>query len=198
MNAPRHPQATKSIYRQLLQGVESFRELERRIAALPTEQERGAAFEVFAEAFLATQPQHQAIEVWPFSTLPSTVKRKLGLGQGQDMGVDGVFEIRANQFHAYQVKFRTDRPSLTWRELSTFAALSDKAAARVLVTNCDDIPEVLNQRAGFYCVRGSDLDRLEARDFDAMVAWMEGAAVHRQKKQPSHTSKKHWMPSCRH
>jgi hypothetical protein len=35
------------------------------------------------------------------------------------MGVDGVFQTRAEEFSAYQVKFRAGRPALTWAELST-------------------------------------------------------------------------------
>jgi hypothetical protein len=37
----------------LFDGLDSFTELEVRIAALPTHQDRGDAFEVFAEAYLA-------------------------------------------------------------------------------------------------------------------------------------------------
>jgi hypothetical protein len=39
----------------LFDEIGSFAELETRISALPTKQDRGDAFEVFAEAYLATQ-----------------------------------------------------------------------------------------------------------------------------------------------
>jgi len=38
----------------------------------------------------------------------------LGTNQ-QDMGVDGVYKTTSGTFNAYQAKFRTNRPSLTWR-----------------------------------------------------------------------------------
>jgi hypothetical protein len=46
----------------------------------------------------------------------------------------------------------------------------------VLLTNCDELPAVLNDRQGFFCIRGADLDRLEAGDFRAMEAWLADAA----------------------
>ena len=132
-------------------------ELEARIAALPDEQSRGGAFEVFAEAYLATQRKHDAAKVWPFTSVPTTVLQTLGLGQ-QDYGVDGVFKTLLGHFNAYQVKFRTNRPALTWRELPTFMGLADSphVRSRVLITNCDEVASVLNERQGFFCVRGSD------------------------------------------
>ena len=42
----------------------------------------------------------------------------------------------------------------------------------MLLTNCDELPAVLNERQGFFCIRGSDLDRLEAGDFRAIEAWL--------------------------
>jgi hypothetical protein len=60
-----HPKATSFVRQNLFTGITTFAELEARIAALPDEQSRGDAFEVFAEAYLATQLVHQAREVWP-------------------------------------------------------------------------------------------------------------------------------------
>jgi superfamily II DNA or RNA helicase len=54
----------------------------------------------------------------------------------------------------------------------------------VLLTNCDELPAVLNDRQGFFCIRGSDLDRLEAGDFRAMEAWLADAAYTAPKKSP--------------
>jgi len=54
MNFPRHPKATHFHELGVMAGVQSFTELESRIAALPSEQARGAALEIFAEARLAT------------------------------------------------------------------------------------------------------------------------------------------------
>jgi predicted helicase len=95
-------------------------------------------------------------------------------------------KTRLGKFSAYQVKFRTGRQPLTWRELSTFMGLADspKIHSRILLTNCDELPEVLNDRQGFFCIRGSDLERLEAEDFKAIEAWLADAAYRAPKKTP--------------
>ena len=185
MATARHPKATFFVQRHLFAGLTSFAELESKIAALPDEQSRGAAFEVFAEAYFATQRKHDAAQVWPHGSVPLDTLKHLGLTQ-TDQGVDGVLQTLLGQFNAYQIKFRTGRPALTWRELSTFIGLADSPQihSRVLLTNCDELPAVLNDRQGFFCIRGADLDRLEAGDFRAMEAWLADAAYIAPKKSP--------------
>jgi superfamily II DNA or RNA helicase len=185
MATARHPKATFFVQRHLFAGLTSFAGLEQKIAALPDEQSRGAAFEVFAEAYLTTQRKHDAAQVWPHGSVPLDILKNLGLTQ-QDQGVDGVLQTLLGQFNAYQIKFRTGRPALTWRELSTFIGLADSPHihSRVLLTNCDELPTVLNNRQGFFCIRGADLDRLEAGDFRAMEAWLADAAFVAPKKSP--------------
>src|SRR5882724_12820543 len=89
--APRHPHAKRILQERLLTGVASFEELEARIAALPTQVERGAAFEVFAEGWFATQRIAQARQIWPGDSPPLSLQEKLRLPL-RDMGVDGIVE----------------------------------------------------------------------------------------------------------
>ena len=180
-----HPKAASFVGQKLFSGVTTFAELEARVAALPDEQARGNAFEVFAEAYLATQRKYDAADVWPLIVVPTNILKMLGL-PAKDLGVDGIFKTLLGHFNAYQVKFRTNRPALTWHELSTFMGLADSPQfrSRVLLTNCDELPSVLNERQGFFCIRGSDLDRLEADDFRAIEAWLADAAFVAPKKQP--------------
>jgi|CXWL01.1.fsa_nt_gi superfamily II DNA or RNA helicase len=180
---PKHPKAGLYLLRKLFDGIARFTDLEQRIADLPTKQDRGDAFEVFVEAYLSTQPLHQAKAVWPFSAIPLAIKDRFALGQS-DVGADGVFETHLGDYHAYQAKFRTDRPSLTWDELSTFMGLTDQIAERVVITNCDELSTVLSDRRGFYAIRGTDLDRLQAEDFEAIRNWLAGAIVDRTRKTP--------------
>jgi superfamily II DNA or RNA helicase len=180
-----HPKAAQFVRQDLFAGATTFTELEARIAALADEQSRGDAFEVFAEAYLATQRKHDAANVWPLTSVPTQILQNLGLA-AKDYGVDGVFKTLLGHFNAYQVKFRTNRPALTWRELSTFMGLADspQIRSRVLFTNCDEVTSVLNDRQGFFCVRGSDLDRLQPDDFCAIEAWLADAAFVAPKKDP--------------
>lgn len=185
MATARHPKTAIFVQRSFFSGLTLFAELERRIAALPEEKARGDAFEVFAEAYLATQRKHDAAQVWPHGSEPLDLLKNLGLTQS-DQGVDGVLQTLLGEFDAYQVKFRTGRPALTWRELSTFIGLADspRIHSRVLLTNCDELPAVLNDRQGFFCIRGADLDRMEAADFRAIEAWLADSAYTAPKKTP--------------
>ncbi len=180
---PRHPNARAPALANLFDDVATFQELEERIAALPNERIRGAAFEVFAEAWLATQRLSQARNLWPAESVPSEAQSKLHLPL-KDMGVDGVFDTALDEYVCYQAKFRSGRPSLVWTEIATFFGLADFAAQRLLFTNCDDVSEIAEQRRDVVFVRGSDLDRLTANDFGAIRAWLAGAAVTIPKKSP--------------
>jgi superfamily II DNA or RNA helicase len=185
MLGPKHPKASLYSQQDLFAGLKTFAELEQRIAGLPDDQAKGDAFEVFAEAYLATQRKHDAAQVWPLKVAPLELLQRLALSTN-DYGVDGMFQTTLGRFNAYQVKFRSDRQPLTWRELSTFMGLADSVhfQNRVLFTNCDDLPELMNERAGFFCVRGSDLDRLEETDFTEIANWLASAVTERLKKKP--------------
>ena len=145
--------------------------------------DRGDAFEVFAEAYLATQKLVGAEEVWPADQVPIAVLQTCRLPI-QDMGADGVYKTWAGQYNAYQSKFRTGRPALTWQELSTFMGLTDQVGERVLFTNCDDLSPVMDDRSGFFCIRGNDLERLTKDDLEAIADWLRGAAFTPKRKEP--------------
>jgi superfamily II DNA or RNA helicase len=181
MMSPTHPKTRSYFQRGLFDGLTSFRELEGRISGLATKGERGDAFEVFAEAYLATVAVEKAKHVWPGASVPHSLRKRLALTIG-DKGVDGIFETQLGEYHAYQAKFRTGRLSLTWDELSTFIGLADRVEQRVLFTNCDRFADVVKQRTGFYAITGNDLDKLEPQDFAVIRAWLAGARIERQPK----------------
>jgi superfamily II DNA or RNA helicase len=182
---PLHPKVREFAASGFFAGLASFEDLEKRIAALPQNKQKGDAFEVFAEAYLATQRKHDAKQVWPLSATPLDLLGKLGLG-GADYGVDGVLKTLLGDYSAYQAKFRTGRQAMTWRELSTFMGLADSPhiRSRILITNCDELPEVINERQGFFCIRGSDLDRMDVSDFQAIEGWLAEAVIQVPKKKP--------------
>ncbi len=180
---PRHAATKKFLKSGLFSGLRSFVELEQRIADLPTNGERGDAFEVFAEALFSTQTKYQAKMVWPDKTIPPQIAKRLLLPV-KDMGVDGIVETHSGDLIAYQVKFRSNRPALSWRELSTFVGLSEKADQRMIVTNCDNLAEIVKHRPNMSSVRGNHLDRLEERDFRAIRSWLSSGEVKRKKKTP--------------
>ena len=129
--------------------------------------------------------------------MPVELLQRLSL-LSQDYGIDGVFKTTLGHYNAYQVKFRSNRPALTWRELSTFIALADSPhiRSRVLITNCDDLPGVINERQGFLCIRGSDLDRLTVEDFNVIETWLREATYRPPPKRPSPINRMPYVPWC--
>ena len=140
---------------------------------LPTEKERGDAFEVFVEAYLSIDEVAQADEAWVVGKVPSELRRKLNL-PASDYGYDGVFRTRLGELVPYQAKFRTGRTPLPYRELSTFFGITEKAERRVVLTNAVGIAEVAKSRTNFNATRGTDFDRLDAARLGAIAAWIEG------------------------
>ena len=147
----------------------------------------GDAFEVFAEAYLATQKLVGAEEVWPADQVPIAVLKACRLPI-KDMGADGVYKTCAGQYNAYQSKFRTGRPSLAWQELSTFMGLTDQVGERVLFTNCDDLSSIMDDRSGFFCIRGTDLERLTKDDLEAIAELASWSSLHAETQEPSSPS----------
>jgi superfamily II DNA or RNA helicase len=182
---PLHPKTREIAKSGLFAGVKSFTDLEKRIAAIPENKGKGDAFEVFAEAYLATQRKHEVGTAWPLDSVPLSVLKKLKLPL-KDYGVDGVTSTTLGGHQVYQVKFRSGRTSLTWEELSTFMGLSDspEIQSKVVITNCDELPAVINERHNFFCIRGSDLDRLTAEDFKVIEAWVSEAKITIRKSTP--------------
>ena len=178
---PTHPRTGWAA--NIIRGVQSFSELESRIAALSLEKDRGDAFEVFVEAFLATQPIAQVKTIWAANSAPISIRRKLNL-PSSDFGADGIYRDRSDSLVVYQVKFRTGRTSLSWRDLATFFGIAEKADQRVLLTNSDTIAEVAEKRTKFHCFRGSDFERLEASDFELIAEWLASGAIKPIKRKP--------------
>jgi predicted helicase len=179
-----HKKASVFISKGLFDQISEFRELESRISLLPTEQERGDAFEVFAEAFLNTQPIAQAHQVWPHDAIPTILKERFALVANRDMGVDGIFKTLSDEYHAYQAKFRNGRTPLKWSELATFMGLTDQISQRLLFTNCDNFPPLMKERLGFYAIRGNDLDCLEPQCFNKIEGWLKRSQLKFKNKEP--------------
>ncbi len=178
----KHLRSKKFADSDIFHDLHTFNELERRISKLP-EHERGDAFEVFAEAYFATQKLSQAAEVWPEKAIPSSLRNSLGL-TSRDMGVDGLIRTKEDHYHAYQVKFRSHRASLKWEELSTFMGLSDRVKERVLFTNSTELPALMQDRTDFYAIKGNDLDSLDSNDFQCIEDWLNSGVFVFKRKDP--------------
>jgi superfamily II DNA or RNA helicase len=182
---PLHQHARKLHEGNFFTNLNNFKELESKIEDLPTALEKGAAFEVFAEAYIATQKDREAEIVWPNSHIPMDLRDQLNLTR-KDNGVDGVYKTHLKKNYAYQVKFRSKRQSLPWGELGTFFGQTDNSniACRVIFTNSDDIAGVAENRDRYFSIRGTDLDRLERADFSQIASWLDSKEIPRKRKDP--------------
>jgi predicted helicase len=181
----KHPSAGKYIRLGLFRNLNSFPELEERISALPDKDDKGKAFEVFAEFHLATKRRNDFKEIWPLAAVPRGVRGELGI-RLEDYGIDGVCLNHLGIYDVYQVKFRSHGSVLNWANVSTFYGLadSDKIDSKILFSNCADVVPVIKERKGAVFILGDKLDELSPEDFKQFEAWLEGGRIQTPKKEP--------------
>ena len=180
-----HPEAKKLISQGVFDSIKSFREFEGRVSKLFEINTKilGDAFEIFVEAYLATQPIMQCSETYLVSQLPLDVRNELNLPNNSS-GVDGVYKSNSGVLVPYQVKFRSNRPPLSLTEVATFLGLTERAKDRVLITNCDEIARDVKNRDYLRSIRGQDFDLLEEADFKIIEAWLKEKPVKREPPKP--------------
>ena len=131
----------------LLQSSAEWSELEQRIAALPDAKARGDAFEEFCLAYLKLTPEYQIKNIWPRGNFPTNVIDTLKLHGQKDQGIDLIAETAEGQLWAIQAKFRTNRKdTVPYKELSTFLAVSDRADYRLIISNTETLPHIVEIR----------------------------------------------------
>ena len=128
--------------------IKSWDALEKAIGGLPTQQDRGEAFEEFSAALLELHKDYyQATKIWRFRDVPDEILERLGCSNRQDVGIDGMILHYDDTLTAYQSKFRLDRSDIpSQRELSTFYMVSDRVDFRLIIANVEDLPRVVRER----------------------------------------------------
>jgi predicted helicase len=185
---PKHPRTVEFVAHGLY-AVNSFKELEAKISALESEGKRGAAWEVWAEGFFATQRQIDSHHYWPQGTEPPLLRKSLRLPRN-DKGIDSVYLNQTQQYDACQCKFYIGRPTLGFGDLSTFLATALRSACqnKVVFTNCEDV--VAEVRAhGVVLIRGSYLDQLTPNQLQEINDWLNQRPVIPVKGNPREDQK---------
>ena len=177
--------APSIIARGVFDALSSFEELEQRVSRLGDENTKvlGDAFEVFVEAFLATQPKFMAEEVWLVGQVPLVVRQEMNL-PNDSKGIDGIFRTRTGALVPYQVKFRSKRAYLTYTEVAPFLGLTERAKDRIIFTNSNEIAVDAKNRDAMRSVRGGDFDDLTPDDFRAIECWLKEKPFELPKPQP--------------
>ncbi|WP_130470751.1 hypothetical protein, partial [Candidatus Magnetaquicoccus inordinatus] len=172
---PNHSQAQLCLQRGLFNGLSRFAQWEERMLGL-SEQEQQLSFAVFVEALLAIRTLPQATDIWPEGVVPAEARRRYGLPE-RIPGADGLLRTLTGDVHPYQLLYRPGRPALTRKELTPFLELADRVSQPLLVSNCNTLPATVRNRSDFHAILGSDLDRLDSREFMMMRRWLQGIGL---------------------
>ena len=115
---------------KLFKGLKSFEEVEKQIENhSDLNKDRGDAFEVFAEAYLTLCINLPYKKVLPENKLTAKHFNELRIKATETnvRGIDGVLETESDEFHTYQVKYRSSGEALSWNELTGSVVASEHA-----------------------------------------------------------------------
>lgn len=179
----KHPRLN-TLPADLFAGLQSFRDLEERIAGFPEGSLlRGDALEVFVEAHLQTSPLFQVEELWLVNQIPLAVRRQLGL-ENDSAGIDGIYRMSDGTLNPYQVKFREGRPQVGVGDTSSFFMLTENATQRVLISNSDRYSKKVRDRTNLRIIGGLYFDELSAEDFARIDNWLRSKPIVPRRERP--------------
>ena len=164
----------ENILLNLIENINTWDKLEKKIAELPSEQQRGAAFEEFCHAFFLLDPVFQFKTVYRQNEIPPSIRERLGYPGIQDIGIDGVGITDEGKIYAWQAKFRSERKTTpTLRELSTFFTVSDKADWRITISNSNKLPSAIDDRVRQSRILADRFDALELDFFERLANYLK-------------------------
>ena len=178
MNRPTHEYFYYFKKINLFKNINSFKEFETKIENLPSidgltkNLTMGHAMELFVEGYLNISKFAASKKVWPQGHVPKNILKLLNLNPN-DKGYDGVYLDRLNNYHIYQVKFRSNRHQLSWSELSNFIGVSEKSKTRLLLCNSNKIADEFCNKERVRLIRGIDFDNLDKFFFNKIRNWIE-------------------------
>ena len=180
----KHKEAHAFLKKGFFEGLKSFRDFEMRTERLANTKEVGDAFEILVEAYLYLNPVLNAKDVWLVGQVPLSIRTRLNLPR-DTKGIDGVYEDAAGNLIPYQAKYRTDKDTLSYTEVSSFLGVTEESLKdRVIFTNARDLASDISNRKGLRTIRAAQFHALEQEDFKRIHAWLSN------KK----TEFKHWLP----
>jgi predicted helicase len=100
-----HYKAAYWVGQGVFDSLASFSEFESRVNDIFEEKDRGDVFEIFIEAYLATQAITQHVKHWVVGGIPVDMRERFNL-PNDGTGIDGIYEERSGHQVAYQVKYR--------------------------------------------------------------------------------------------
>ncbi|MFW9890091.1 MAG: DEAD/DEAH box helicase family protein, partial [Candidatus Thorarchaeota archaeon] len=147
-------------------------DLERTISDIDDSKRKGDAFEQFCYFyFLYHKDLYDIEEVWcdkiEDRQIPLALRDEFHL-EKSDFGVDGLSRLRSGEIEAWQAKFRSNRESPSFRELSTFWAEAEYTDYRRVIANSETLPAVSEKKAGHQQTLVDSFISLDERFFNAL------------------------------
>ncbi|MBF0446603.1 MAG: helicase associated domain-containing protein [Magnetococcales bacterium] len=181
---PNHPDARRFSDQRLFNGLNCFRDLEKRLNELTDETDRAVAFALFIEGLLTIRPLPQAAEVLPLAAITPEIRRRLSLPLDWP-GVQGFIRTVNGETFPYFSHYRPNRCELGTEELHPFLELMQQADLPLLVSNAEMLPKKMGKLENFQRLLGPDLDRLTQADFSAINRWLRGGGISPPRTTPS-------------
>lgn len=175
-----HPKTAFWLHQKTFDGLKGFAELEERINRIPEEKDRGDVFEIFIEAYLATQSITQRADHWVVGKIPLEVRERFNL-PADSTGIDGIYEAKDGTMVAYQVKYRKGA-NLTFAEVAPFLGITEKFSDRVIFTNAETLSDKAHQRSRW--VSREIFLTLAPEAFAQMEAWLKQKPLPVLRAQP--------------
>jgi superfamily II DNA or RNA helicase len=168
----KHKEAPAFLRRGFFEGLKSFSDFETRTEKLANTKEVGDAFEILVEAYLHLDPVLCVKEVWLVGDIPLKIRKGLNL-PADSKGIDGIYEDTSGNLIPYQVKYRTDKDTLSYGEVSSFLGITEESLKdRVIFTNARSLAADITKRKGLRSVRAAQFHDLAEEDFKRILAWL--------------------------
>jgi len=175
--ASKHKSAPWFLKQGFFEGIKSFKEFEARAGKLADTVEMGDALEILVEALLHQDKVLYAKDVWVVGSIPSNIRKALNL-PNDSKGIDGVYEDQAGNYIPYQVKYRTDKDTLPFGEISAFLGITEKSLQdRMIFTNARKLSVDVANRTGVRSFRADKFHELTEADFKGIYAWLTDKKV---------------------
>ena len=184
--ASKHKEAQTFLRKGFFEGLKSFREFEARTEKLANTKEVGDALEILVEAHLHLDQVLMAKNVWVVGDIPHKIRKSLNL-PADSKGIDGVYEDASGNIIPYQVKYRTDKETLPYGEVSSFLGITEESLKdRVIFTNARNLAADITKRKGLRSFKAAQFHSLNEEDFNRIHAWLSD-------KKPAF---KRWSPQA--
>jgi superfamily II DNA or RNA helicase len=191
----KHKNVSLFLRQEFFKGLKSFKDFEDKTEALSNTTEVGDAFEILVEGYLLKIDKVLgAKDVWIVKDIPEDIRQKLNLPK-DSKGIDGVFEDIDGKPIPYQVKYRTDKDTLSFTEASPFLGVTEESLdIRYIFTNARNLATDIENRKGVCSVRADKFHELTKDDFDRIYAWLTDIPLAPKEK---HSPKPHQAEAIR-